>query len=308
MGTHVRGIVAARRQSVLAQGVCFMIGRVLIRSSMQHDILFVGGGNMAASLIGGLLADGCAPSRLRVIEPVAERRAWLAAQFHVATLATPPAALNAQEVVLLAVKPHTVAQVARELAPLVQSARPLVLSIAAGIRCADLARWLGGGVAIVRSMPNTPALIRCGATALYAAPAVSAEQRSAAEHILRAVGLTLWLEDESLLDAVTALSGSGPAYFFLFMETLQRAGTALGLSAETARLLTLQTALGAARMALESSDPPELLRARVTSKGGTTEQAVQSLLASDLPGLVHKALTAAAQRSRELAKQFGAGD
>lgn len=273
--------------------------------AMQHDILFIGGGNMAASLIGGLLADGADAARLRVVEPLAERRRWLGEQFRVASAAEAPAALGAQDVIVLAVKPQVMAQVARSLAPVVQNAKPLVISIAAGVRCADLERWLGGNVAIVRSMPNTPALIRCGASALYATAAVSAEQRSAAEAILRAVGLTLWVKDEALLDAVTALSGSGPAYFFLFMEALQRAGTALGLAPEAARLLTLQTALGAARMALESSEPPETLRAQVTSKGGTTEQAVQSLLASDLPGAVHKAVTAAAQRSRELAEQFG---
>ncbi len=273
---------------------------------MQHDILFIGGGNMAASLIGGLLADGAAAARLRVVEPLPERRQWLTGQFKVAATAEAPTTLGQQQVVVLAVKPQVMAQAARALAPAVQAGRPLVISIAAGIRCADLDRWLGGEVALVRSMPNTPALIRCGASALYATGEVSADQRSAAEQILRAVGLTLWVDDEALLDAVTALSGSGPAYFFLFMEALQHAGTALGLTPEAARLLTLQTALGAARMALESSDPPETLRARVTSKGGTTEQALQSLLASDLPGAVHKAVVAAAQRSRELAEQFGA--
>ncbi|MGH8530413.1 MAG: pyrroline-5-carboxylate reductase [Nevskiales bacterium] len=274
---------------------------------MQHDIIFIGGGNMAASLIGGLLADGYAASRMRVVEPLPERRAWLTAQFQVTSLAEPPATLAAQDVVVLAVKPQIMAQAARGLAPAVQANRPLVISIAAGIRCTDLDRWLGGKVALVRSMPNTPALIRCGASALYATATVGAEQRIAAEHILRAVGLTLWVEDEKLLDAVTALSGSGPAYFFLFMEALQRAGMALGLPADAARLLTLQTALGTARMAMENSEPPETLRAQVTSKGGTTERAVQSLLASDLPGAVHKAVAAAAQRSRELAEQFGAG-
>ena len=273
--------------------------------AMQYDILFIGGGNMAASLIGGLVADGADVKRLRVVEPLAERRQWLGEEFKVASAAAPPAAFGAQDIVVLAVKPQVMAQAARGLAAAVQHGRPLVISIAAGIRCADLERWLGGNVALVRSMPNTPALIRSGASALYANDKVSAEQRSAAEHILRAVGLALWVEDENLLDAVTALSGSGPAYFFLFMEALQRAGTALGLPADVARLLTLQTALGAARMALESSEPPETLRARVTSKGGTTEQALQSLLASDLPGAVHKAVVAAAQRSRELAEQFG---
>lgn len=276
-------------------------------TGMQHDILFIGGGNMAASLIGGLIADGAAPNRLRVVEPVPERRRWLEQQFPVACLSEVPATIGAQEVVVLAVKPQVMAQAARGLAAAIRTSQPLVISIAAGIRCADLDRWLGGKAALVRSMPNTPALIRCGASALYATPAVAAEQRTAAEHILRAVGLTLWVEDEALLDAVTALSGSGPAYFFLFMEALQRAGTTLGLPPDAARLLTLQTALGAARMALESSEPPEALRARVTSKGGTTEQAVQSLLASDLPGAVLKAVSTAAQRSRELADQFGAG-
>ena len=180
-----------------------------------------------------------------------------------------------------------------------------MISIAAGIREATLRDWLGAGAAIVRTMPNTPAMVQSGATALYANPAVTDEQRSIAESILRAVGIAIWVDDESLMDAVTALSGSGPAYFFLFMEALQTAGCELGLPPETARLLTLQTAFGAAKMALESTEDAATLRQRVTSPGGTTERAIAVLQDGGFEALVGKALQAAATRSRELADEFG---
>jgi pyrroline-5-carboxylate reductase len=214
------------------------------------------------------------------------------------------AIFNAQ-VMILAIKPQLAKPVVRELAPAIQKSRPLVISIAAGIREADLRSWLSEDAAIVRTMPNTPALVRSGATALFANSAVSKEQRNLAESILRAVGMTLWVDDESLMDAVTALSGSGPAYFFLIMEALENAGEHLGLPRETARLLTLQTAFGAAKMALESNEDLAELRQRVTSPGGTTERAINVLQQHKLEAVFDEALRAAHQRSVELAELFG---
>ena len=268
-------------------------------------IAFIGGGNMGASLVGGLTADGYEPDNIIVAEPNDERRASLAARFRVGTTADNREAAQEADVVLLAVKPQALRAVAEGLQDPIQHRKPLVISIAAGIRETDLQAWLGGDVALVRTMPNTPALIQTGATVLHAAPQVSAEQRDLAESILRAVGLTLWVEDEALLDAVTALSGSGPAYFFLVMETLAQAGERLGLPPDTARLLTLQTAFGAAKMALESSDDPATLRRHVTSPGGTTERAIETLEDGGIHELFRRALTAARDRSRELSELLG---
>ena len=209
------------------------------------------------------------------------------------------------DIVVLAVKPQVLAEVAGSIAEAVQQTRPLVISIAAGIRTTDIDRWLGGNVALVRTMPNTPALVGSGATALFAVDTVSDEQHDMAESIMRAAGLALWVDEEKDLDAVTAVSGSGPAYFFLVMEAMQAAATSLGLPDETAKLLTLETALGAARMALESKDPPAVLRERVTSPGGTTEAALQQLEQGDLRELFKKALTAARDRATELADILG---
>ena len=210
------------------------------------------------------------------------------------------------DVVVLAVKPQVLKPVATALAEAVQKRRPLIISIAAGVRTPAIARWLGGEVALVRAMPNTPALVASGATALYATAAVSPAQRALAESILRAVGLTLWLEDEAQMDAVTALSGSGPAYFFLVMEALEEAAVnGLELPRDIARLLTLQTAFGAAKMALESAEDMATLRARVTSPGGTTERAVEVLENGRLRALFAAALAAARQRSIEIAERLG---
>jgi pyrroline-5-carboxylate reductase len=187
----------------------------------------------------------------------------------------------------------------------VSQQQPLVISIAAGIPAATLGNWLGKSIAIVRTMPNTPAMVQSGATALYANANVSEDQRSTAESILRAVGIAIWVEDEAQMDAVTALSGSGPAYFFLFMEALQAAGQELGLPESTAQLLALQTAFGAAKMALESNEDAATLRRQVTSPGGTTEYAIRTFQEGGLEALVSKALLAAADRSRELAAEFG---
>ncbi len=267
-------------------------------------LTFIGGGNMAASLVGGLIADGWDPARIRVADPDANQRERMAASHQVTTTPDNQAAVSDADVVVLAVKPQLLASVAKDLAAGIAQQQPLVISIAAGIRETNLRGWLGADTAIVRAMPNTPALVRSGATALYANPAVSEEQRSLAESILRAVGLVIWVEDEALMDAITALSGSGPAYFFLFMEALQAAGEEQGLSAETARLLTLQTAFGAARMALESSDDAGTLRHHVTSPGGTTERAIGMLQEGGLADLLSRAVQGAAERANELATEF----
>ncbi|RMD69378.1 MAG: pyrroline-5-carboxylate reductase [Gammaproteobacteria bacterium] len=272
---------------------------------MDNPVIgFIGGGNMAASLIGGLIADGVPPSRLWVAEPDATRRKGLEARFGVQAREDNRAVAEVADVLVLAVKPQVIREVARALAPIVQARRPLVISIAAGVRERDLERWMGK-VPLVRAMPNTPALVQSGATALHANPYVDEDQRAMAESILRAVGITLWVEEEAQMDAVTALSGSGPAYFFLVMEAMQEAGHELGLPLETARILTLQTALGAARMALESEEDVALLRRRVTSPGGTTEQALRVLEEGGIRTLFKKALKAAYERSRALAQQLG---
>lgn len=266
---------------------------------------FIGGGNMAFSLVGGLLADGCAPGRIQVGEPDAARRQVLEERFGVRAFADNQAAADGAGALLFAVKPQALREVATDLAMQVQAQRPLVISIAAGIREPTLRRWLGEDIPVVRSMPNTPAMLQTGATALYAGPGVDEEQRDLAESILRAVGLTLWVPDEAQLDSVTALSGSGPAYFFLLMEAMVQAGTRLGLTSDSARILTLQTALGAARMALESDVEPAILRQRVTSPGGTTERAIGVLEQAGLRDRVEEALRAARDRSVELSEQLG---
>ncbi len=279
----------------------------------QIKLTFIGGGNMAASLIGGLLADKLPAKQITVADPAVGTRDSLARHFGVNTEADNVTATVGADVLVLAVKPQMLQSVAEALVPAVQKYRPLVITIAAGIRSADLNRWLGGEtggetggeVAVVRAMPNTPALLQTGATGLFANAQVNDTQRDLAESILRAVGLALWVEKEDQMDAVTALSGSGPAYFFRIMEAMETAGTQLGLSAETAHLLTLQTALGAAKMALESSEAVGALRERVTSPGGTTEQGLRVMAEQDIDGLMAQVLKAASDRSRELAKSLG---
>ncbi|MDH3899970.1 MAG: pyrroline-5-carboxylate reductase [Gammaproteobacteria bacterium] len=268
-------------------------------------LTFIGGGNMASSLVGGLIADGWKPDLIRIADPDPQQTDRLTQRFAVAVTQDNRTAVEQADAVILAVKPQAIKSITGELAEVIAAQQPLVISIAAGIRETALRGWLGEHTAIVRTMPNTPALVQSGATALYANPAVSKEQRNLAESVLRAVGLTIWVDDEDLMDAVTALSGSGPAYFFMFMEALQSAGTQLGLPAETARLLTLQTAFGAAKMALESSEDAAVLRQRVTSPGGTTERALEYLHNHGFEDHVLGALQAAAQRSRELATEFG---
>lgn len=266
-------------------------------------IAFIGGGNMARSLIGGLIEKGCKPGRIAVSEPNATQRAELSRRTPVRLSADGPGAVENAGVVVFAVKPQVLKTAAAEVAAAVQRQKPLVISIAAGITTADLDRWLGGGTALVRVMPNTPALLGAGAAGLYATPRVDARQRALAEELLRAVGIALWIPDEALMDSVTALSGSGPAYFFLLMECMEAAALELGLPADTARALTLQTALGAARMAQESGQAPAELRRQVTSPHGTTAAALEVFDNGKFGALVAKALTAARDRGREMSRQ-----
>jgi len=273
----------------------------------ENIIAFIGGGNMAASMIGGLIADGFDPARIRVADPDENKLDRFSSTSGVTTTASNAEAVTGASVVVLAVKPQVLGTVSQELASTVQSGNPLVVSIAAGIREADLGRWLSpdNPIAIVRTMPNTPALVQTGATVLYANAQVSYEQRNLAESIMRAVGMTVWIDDEEKMDAVTALSGSGPAYFFLLMEILESAGVDLGLPRDTARLLTLQTGFGATKMALESDEDPASLRERVTSPGGTTEQALKVLREMKIDQAFKQALQAACERSKELAVMLG---
>lgn len=266
-------------------------------------ITFIGAGNMAASLIGGLRAQGTPAASLRASDPSAEQRARISAEHGIETFIDNAEAIRDADVLVLAVKPQSMKALCLSLAPQLR-ANQLIVSIAAGISCASLERWLGPQ-ALVRCMPNTPALLRQGASGLYANPQVSATQRSQAEQLLSAVGLTLWLDEERLIDAVTAVSGSGPAYFFLLIEAMTSAGERLGLPRDVALQLTRQTALGAARMALESDVDTVELRRRVTSPGGTTEAAINTFQAGGFEALVDQALNAAAGRSAELAEQLG---
>jgi len=260
---------------------------------------------MAASLAGGLIADGWNPANIRIADTDTERLEQLSARFSVATMSDNCEAVTQADAIVLAVKPQVVKPVSQQLAALIEEQGSLVISIAAGIPEASLRHWLGENTAIVRTMPNTPALVQSGATALYANANTREDQRNIAESILRAVGVTIWVDDEALMDVVTALSGSGPAYFFLFMEAMQAVGCELGLPEKTARLLTLQTAFGAAKMALESSEDVNILRQRVTSPGGTTECAIKSFQDDGLEALVRKALQAAAERAKELGIELG---
>ena len=265
-------------------------------------VAFIGSGNMAAALIHGLVEDGYPSRHITAADPDEGKLAALSRLDPINTTTDNAAAVAASDIVVLSVKPQVAESVARELAPLLAERRLLVVSIAAGIRTTSLQRWFGGALPVVRAMPNTPAMVQTGATALFATPEVTDEQRSHAESLLRAVGLTLWLEDEDQLDAVTALSGSGPAYFFLVMEAMIKSAQALGLNHDEAQLLTLQTALGAARMAMESDDDPATLRARVTSPGGTTERAIGVFEQAGFVDLFESALKAARDRSVELSR------
>lgn len=263
-------------------------------------IAFIGGGNMARSLIGGMFARGADPARVRVAEPVAALREALQADFGVPCFATATEAVDGASVWLLAVKPQVMRTVCTELTPVAQRIQPVAISIAAGITTSQLAGWLGGDVAVVRAMPNTPALLGAGITGLFANARTDATQRAQASNLLDAVGPTVWIEDEAQMDAVTAVSGSGPAYVFLLAEAMQAAGVRQGLPEDTARQLASQTLLGAAKMLTELDEPADVLRKKVTSPGGTTQAAIETFEAGGLRQLVDRAITAATERGREL--------
>ena len=272
---------------------------------MTNRIAFVGGGNMATGLIGGLIARGTPPSSIVVADPETSQRSRLEHDYGVTTVADAPSAVIGARTVVLAVKPQQMAQVARSIAGQVAASGALVISVAAGIRLQDIARWLGPGVPLIRTMPNRPALIGAGITALYAMPGVDAASRQEAEAILAACGPTVWVPEESQLDVVTAVSGSGPAYFFLLIECLEAAGTQLGLDPVTARRLAVETARGSGQMAAEATESPAELRAQVTSKGGTTAAALEVLEAAGVRGIFAAAVAAGARRSTALAQEFG---
>jgi pyrroline-5-carboxylate reductase len=265
-----------------------------------RDIAFIGGGNMARSLVGGLLARGWGASRIHVADPSASTRESMAADFSVPVHAVNLEAASRAAVWVLAVKPQMMHSVASSLSELAQRQHPLVVSIAAGITSVQLERWLGGGIAVVRTMPNTPSLLGAGATGLYANAQVSPAQRALVEELLAAGGITRWVEDEALMDTVTALSGSGPAYIFLLAEAMQAAAEGQGLPPEAARQLTLQTIHGAARMLLESGEDAATLRQRVTSPDGTTQAALESFEAMGFRDVVARAIAAATRRGGEL--------
>lgn len=281
-------------------------------SPSMPTIGFIGGGNMAASLIGGLINAGLSASKITVAEPGQAQRETLEKLYAVQTTADNDQTLHC-EIIVLAVKPQLLRQVCLQLDSQDSNNR-LFISIAAGVTSTDINRWLSsdsnvsnnGQQAIVRCMPNTPSLLQCGACGLFANQFVSDAQKQQAEQIMQAVGIALWVADESQLNAVTAVSGSGPAYFFLLMEAMQQAGENLGLRAEVAQQLVLQTALGAARMAVESGVSAAELRQRVTSKGGTTEQAILSFQAANYQQIVSDAVKAANDRSITLAEELGA--
>ncbi len=267
---------------------------------------FIGGGNMASSLIKGLIASGHTPAQIWVSDTNQETLHAIATNLKVNTSENNLEIVNEVDVVVLAVKPQVLQTVAEQIAAVSRSRKLLMVSIAAGISQDSLSTWLGNDLAIVRCMPNTPALVRTSATALHANAKVNEEQKGLAENILRSVGICLWVGHESELDAVTAVSGSGPAYYFLLMEAMELAALELGLDEETARLLIQQTALGAAKIALESDETPGQLRKRVTSPGGTTEKAISTFEAGEFTQLVSKALHAARDRSIEISKDLGA--
>ncbi|TSE18429.1 Pyrroline-5-carboxylate reductase [Tepidimonas alkaliphilus] len=275
------------------------------RLSPDTTVAFIGGGNMASALIGALLRAGHPAERLRVVDPGEEARARLRRDWGVAVQPAPDAALAEALLVVWAVKPQQFRAAAQAAAAFVGGA--LQLSVAAGIRCASIAAWTGAA-RIVRSMPNTPALVGRGMTGLYATAQATAADRALAEAVLGLTGALLWVDDEALLDAVTALSGSGPAYVFYLLEAMREAGAAMGLPPAQALTLAIETFAGAAELARQAGEPPEALRARVTSKGGTTAAALEVLQARDVHGAFAAALQAAQRRAKELADEFGRTD
>lgn len=273
---------------------------------MSQKITFIGGGNMANALVGGLVKQGITAGNITVTDLNISNLDALEKTYGINTSQDNLSAATHADIIVLAVKPQVMETVLKPLQPVLLKNRPLIISIAAGINLHSLATWGGANdLPIVRCMPNTPSLMGLGASGLYASPAVSQAQKDSAQKILNAVGIALWVNTEAEIDAVTAVSGSGPAYYFLLMEAMVAAGQQLGLSESVARQLTLQTALGAATMASKSSDSPAELRRKVTSPNGTTEQAIKTFEAGDFAGLVNDALRAASDRSLSLSKELG---
>lgn len=270
---------------------------------MSGTIAFIGAGNMASALIGGLIANGHPPASLTAVDILAESRERMRAAFGIKVFENIADVASAADSVVLAVKPQHMHVVAAALAPLLS--RQLVVSIAAGIRMGDLSRWLGGYRKIVRVMPNTPALVRAGIAGLFADPSVSPDERERAQAILGAVGETLWVEREDLIDAVTAVSGSGPAYVFYFIEAVRQAALDMGFSSEAAEALVMKTFSGSIKLAQTSSDDVTVLRERVTSKGGTTERALAAMNSAKVGSSITLAVHAAKARATELGDELG---
>lgn len=274
-------------------------------SSLNHHITFIGGGNMAQALLTGMRHRQFAMSQVTVIDPDTRKHAALAQSLGVATAQTVESAnIIPSEVIILAVKPQQLKAVAETIAPFLQA--QLVISVAAGIRATDLSRWLAGYSAIIRTMPNTPAQIQQGMTGAYAMPGVTDSQRQLADEILKSAGEAMWLSDEVQLDAVTAISGSGPAYVFLLIEALAEAGVALGLSAQQAQQLSIATFKGASLLAATSTTPVATLREQVTSKGGTTEQGLRSMQQHEIHAIMRDAAQQAANRAKTMGDELGA--
>lgn len=272
---------------------------------MASRVTFIGAGNMAGAIIGGMIESGFSPDDITATSPSDDILAPLRERLGIQTATDNAAAIAEADVVVLAVKPQIMREVCEKMRDAVQARRPLVVSVAAGLPAETLEHWLGGNLPMVRCMPNTPALVGAGAAGLYANAHVDDAQRRLATELMEAVGLVEWVDDEALLDAVTAVSGSAPAYFFLMFEAMEEAGVTLGLPADTARRLAMQTALGAAKMALSSDRPPAELKRNVMSPGGTTERAIEHLEDAGLRRIMAQAMTACADRAREMADELG---
>ncbi|MBB3330872.1 pyrroline-5-carboxylate reductase [Halomonas campaniensis] len=272
---------------------------------MATRVTFIGAGNMAGAIIGGMIDNGFSPSAITATSPSDAFLAPIHERYGIHTNTDNAAAVSQADVVVLAVKPQVMREVCEGMASVIQRRRPLIISVAAGLPAETLARWLGGDLPVVRCMPNTPSLVGAGASGLFANAQVSDEQRRLATELMEAVGLVEWVDDEALLEAVTAVSGSAPAYFFLMFEAMEEAGVKLGLPAETARRLAMQTAFGAAKMAMASDKPPAELKRNVMSPGGTTERAIEHLEEAGLRRTMAEAMDACAARAREMADELG---
>lgn len=272
---------------------------------MASQVTFIGAGNMASAIFGGMIEDGYPATAITATSPSDEALAPLRERYGIRTDTDNAKAVANAEVVVLAVKPQIMRGVCEAMRDAIQARKPLIVSVAAGLTADTLETWLGGELAVIRCMPNTPSLVGAGASGLYANSRVSEGQRQLATSLLEAVGLVEWVDEEALLEAVTAISGSGPAYFFLFFEALEAAGVRLGLPADSARRLALQTAYGAARMAQQSDKDPATLKQNVMSPGGTTERAIHSFEDAGLRRIVEEATAACAARAREMAQELG---